>query len=178
VCQILEVDDEWNIVKCTLHWKGVQKTSITLAKLVEFLVISIFHEKKIRTVDMKVQVYPKFREKKFKKKLNLQTLWGMEDLTLPSVEGSLKKCVYCAPILPNILAHSPNFQKNKILNIYSFKKGQADPVQASTRGRRATAGRHASFFLNFFFLLPSTFCASGQLLLVGSSTCLPCPEFT
>jgi hypothetical protein len=25
--------------------------------------------------------------------------------------------------------------------------------------------------LEFFFLLPSTICASGQLLLVGSSTC-------
>jgi hypothetical protein len=34
------------------------------------------------------------------------------------------------------------------------------------------------FFLNFFFFLPSTFCASGQLLLVGSSTCPPCPNFS
>jgi hypothetical protein len=35
------------------------------------------------------------------------------------------------------------------------------------------------FFVNFFFsLLPSTFCASGQLLLVGSSTCPSCPNFS
>ena len=34
------------------------------------------------------------------------------------------------------------------------------------------------FFLNFFFFLPSTFCASGQFLLVGSSTCPPCPDFS
>jgi hypothetical protein len=33
-------------------------------------------------------------------------------------------------------------------------------------------------FLKILFLLPSTFCASGQLLLVGSSTYPPCPEFT
>jgi hypothetical protein len=54
VCQILDVDNEWNIVKCTLHLRRVQKISITLANLEEFLVISIFHETKIPTVDMKV----------------------------------------------------------------------------------------------------------------------------
>jgi hypothetical protein len=54
VDQILELDDEWNKLKCTLHRRGVQKISITLAKLVEFFVISIFHETKIRMVDMKV----------------------------------------------------------------------------------------------------------------------------
>jgi hypothetical protein len=32
--------------------------------------------------------------------------------------------------------------------------------------------------LKFFFFLPSTFCASGQLLLVGYSTCPPCPDFS
>jgi hypothetical protein len=42
--------------------EGVQKTSTILAKLVEFLVISISHETKIWTVDMKVQVYSKFRK--------------------------------------------------------------------------------------------------------------------
>jgi hypothetical protein len=58
VCQILEVEDEWNILKST---RGVQKISIILAILVEFLVNSLFHETKIRTVDMKVKVYSKFR---------------------------------------------------------------------------------------------------------------------
>jgi hypothetical protein len=65
----LEVDDEWNILKFTMHWRGVQKISITLAKLVEFLVISIFHETKIRMVDMKVQVYSKFSKNKIPKKV-------------------------------------------------------------------------------------------------------------
>jgi hypothetical protein len=64
VCQILEVDDEWNILKCTLHKRKIQKNSITLANLEEFLVILIFHETKIPTVGMKVQVYFKFRKNK------------------------------------------------------------------------------------------------------------------
>jgi hypothetical protein len=34
------------------------------------------------------------------------------------------------------------------------------------------------FFFKCFFFLPSTFCASGQLLLIGSSTCPSCPDFS
>jgi hypothetical protein len=56
VYQILEVGDVWNTLYCTLHLRRVQKISITLAILVEFLVISLFHETKIPEVDMKVQV--------------------------------------------------------------------------------------------------------------------------
>jgi hypothetical protein len=44
--------------------KKGKKISITLAKLVEFFMISISHETKISTVDMKVQVYFKFRKNK------------------------------------------------------------------------------------------------------------------
>jgi hypothetical protein len=40
----------------------------------------------------------------------------MEDLTLPSVGGSLKKWVYCAPILPKALAHSPKLPKKYLKN--------------------------------------------------------------
>jgi hypothetical protein len=57
--------------------KGTKK-SITLANLVEFFVIALFHQTKIPTVDMKVQVYSKFRRrKKFgKKKIsNLHEEW-------------------------------------------------------------------------------------------------------
>jgi hypothetical protein len=64
VYQILEVDDEWNTLKSTLYRRRVQKVSITLANLEEFLVISIFHEPKIPMVDMKVQVNSKFRKNK------------------------------------------------------------------------------------------------------------------
>jgi hypothetical protein len=55
------------ILKCTLHWRRVQKISITLAILVEFFVISLFHETKIPTVDMMVQVSSNFSKKQFKK---------------------------------------------------------------------------------------------------------------
>jgi hypothetical protein len=45
--------------------EGYKKNSIILAILVEFFVISIFHETNIPTVDMKVQVYSKFWKNKF-----------------------------------------------------------------------------------------------------------------
>jgi hypothetical protein len=48
----------------------VQNISITLAILVEFLVISVFHETKFPTVDMKVQVYSKFSQKKEKNEIS------------------------------------------------------------------------------------------------------------
>jgi hypothetical protein len=95
VCQILEVDDEWNILKSTLHWRGVQNISITLAILMEFLVNSLFHETKIPMVDMKVQVSSNYSKRKLWKKWNLQAPWGMEDSTLPSVGASFKKWRCC-----------------------------------------------------------------------------------
>jgi hypothetical protein len=63
VCQILEVDDEWNIPCGPILKKGT-KISIILEILVEFFVISFFHETKIPTVGMKVQVYSKFSKNK------------------------------------------------------------------------------------------------------------------
>jgi hypothetical protein len=51
----------------------LKKNTKNLANLEEFLVISIFHETKIPTVDMKVQVYSKFKKTKFEKKSNLQS---------------------------------------------------------------------------------------------------------
>ena len=48
--------------------EGYKKISITLAIIVEFFVIALFHETKIPTVDMKVQVYSNLRKKKISKK--------------------------------------------------------------------------------------------------------------
>jgi hypothetical protein len=64
----------------------------------------------------------------------------MEDLTLPSVGGSLKKWVYYVhPFSPNakkyLSIQKIKFQKNKI----KFKNSVAALGQA--RGQRATAGR-------------------------------------
>jgi hypothetical protein len=120
----------------------------------------------------------------------------MEHLTLPSVGGS------CTPILPNfqneISKKFKKFKKNeqgrtgqastrgrqatigRWLALAELTCGQRP--QASTAGRLATTSRPqvdawpiglCSLFLKFFFLMPSTFCACGQLLLVGSSTCPP-----
>jgi hypothetical protein len=60
-------------LECTLHWRRVQKISITLAILVEFFVIALFHQTKILIVDMKVQVYSKFRKNKIWKKIKSPT---------------------------------------------------------------------------------------------------------
>jgi hypothetical protein len=80
---------------------------------VEFLVISIFHEPKIPTVDMKVYVYSKFRGKKISKKMK-SPIWGK----LQKSRGKLQKA----------------FKKIKKFQQYNI-------VQVSTRGRWATAGR-------------------------------------
>jgi hypothetical protein len=64
VYKILEANDEWNILKCNLQWRRVLKISIILAILEEFLVILIFYETKISTLDMKVQLYSKFSKNK------------------------------------------------------------------------------------------------------------------
>jgi hypothetical protein len=45
----------------------------------------------------------------------------MEDFTLPSVGGSLKKWVHCAPILPKLPGPSPKLPKKKIY-IKKFQK--------------------------------------------------------
>jgi hypothetical protein len=67
VYQILEVDDQSNILKCTLHCRRVQKFSITLAILVDFFVISLLHETKIPIVEMEVQVFSNFSQTNLEK---------------------------------------------------------------------------------------------------------------
>jgi hypothetical protein len=111
-------------------------------------------------VDMKVQVYSKFRKNKIWKKWNLQSPWGMEHLTAPGVGASFKKwgpC--CTPILLEAQVHSPNFQ---ILFCFKFKKfkkmgTESDSDQASTRGHPLATGRcltlvkFCAHFYEFFF---------------------------
>jgi hypothetical protein len=52
---------------------------------------------------------------------------------------------------------------------------QRSPASCGSTPRQ---GSNCPFFFEIFFLLPSIFCASGELLLVGSRTCSPCPKFT
>jgi hypothetical protein len=58
---------------------------------VEFFVISFFHETKIPTVDMKVQVYSKFSKNKIWKNKNLHAPWRREQFILPSVGARFKR---------------------------------------------------------------------------------------
>jgi hypothetical protein len=66
--------------------------------LEEFLVNSIFNQKKIPTMDMKVLVYSNFREKK-------ESPWRMEDFALPSAGARFKKWKCRTPILPKCPTH-------------------------------------------------------------------------
>jgi hypothetical protein len=127
---------------------------------VEFLVISVFHETKIQMVDMKVHVYSKFSKNKISKKVKSPNSMRNGRFDTSKLGGSLKKWVYCAPILPKALAHSPNFQKKIQKNIKnSKKKGPGRPYLGVDPQHRL-----GPFFLEFFFLLPFTFCTSGQHL--------------
>jgi hypothetical protein len=77
---------------------------------VEFLVISIFHETKIRTVDMKVYVYSKFSKNKISKNVKSPNSMKNGRFDTSKCRGKLEKMgVLC--ILPKALVHSPNFQK-------------------------------------------------------------------
>jgi hypothetical protein len=145
-------------------------------------VISIFHETKIQTVDMKVQVYSKFRKIKISKKVKSPNSVRNGRFDTSKCRGQLEKMGVLCTHFPKSPGPFPKLPKKKIQkNIKNSKqKGQSGPIQASTRRPRVDAwtGPYYPSLLNFFFLLPSTFCASGQFLLVGCNTCLPCPEFT
>jgi hypothetical protein len=115
----------------------------------------------------------------------------LEELPLPSVGASFKKWGRYTPILPKALAHFPNFQKFIFFKIKKFQKNWDSPAgtgidprpagdQRSPAGRGSTPGAAGllPFLLNFFFFLPSTFSSSGQLFVIGCSTCPPCPDFS
>jgi hypothetical protein len=108
--QILEVDEEWNILKCTLYWRRVQKISITLAILVEFFVISLFHETKILWRSSCTLILAKIW-----KKMEFQAPWQMEDFIFPSVG-------YYTSILPKCQAHlQTSSYRNSKKNLKKFK---------------------------------------------------------
>jgi hypothetical protein len=114
VYQILEVGDEWNILKCTLHWRRVQTISIILAILEEFLVISIFHEKKFWMVDMKVQVYSKFRKNKNWKKIKSSSSMRNGRIHPTKYRGKFHKMGWCRGIPSKSQAFATYFWEKKI----------------------------------------------------------------
>jgi hypothetical protein len=121
--------------------------------------ISIFHETKIPMVDMKVQVYSKFRKNKIRKKVK-------SPISMRIGTCNTSKC-------------RKTFRKIKINSIVLHCLG-VNPQPAGNRWSPAV-GQHLDsailpIFFEIFFLMSYTFCTSGQLLLVGSSTCLPWPD--
>jgi hypothetical protein len=149
---------------------------------VGFLVNSLFHETKIPMIDMKVQVCSKFRNHFFWKIVKSPLSMNFGRISTSKCKGKLQ-------IMGVLYTHSPksfsSFPKlPKILKLkkkIKFKKWeQPNRRRWKSVGRRSTLASVGlfPFFLKFFFFLPSTFCASGQLLLVGSSTCPPYPNFS
>jgi hypothetical protein len=88
---------------------------------VEFLVISLFHETKILTVDMN-QASSNFSKKFFWKKTKSPSSMRNGRLSLPSVGASIKKWRCCTPILPKSPAHLQTSKKIKVKKIKKLQK--------------------------------------------------------
>jgi hypothetical protein len=80
---------------------------------VEFLVISIFHETKIRTVDMKVQVYSKFRKNKISKKVKSLNSMRNGRFDTSKCRGKLEKMGVMCTHSPQMPRSTLEFQNQK-----------------------------------------------------------------
>jgi hypothetical protein len=109
----------WWVEHTQIHpaLKKSTKSSITLANLEEFLVISIFHETKIPMVCMKIQVYSKPRKNK---------IWKKVKSPIPMRIGTFNttKC------------RSKTFQKKKYFNNQPLSRRRS-----TANGRSLVAGR-------------------------------------
>jgi hypothetical protein len=84
---------------------------VTLASLVEFFMISLLHDTKIPTMDMKVQVYSNFSYKKISKKIKSPSSMRNGRFNTSKCRGKFQKPW---PI--------PHTSKKKILKYKNFKK--------------------------------------------------------
>jgi hypothetical protein len=101
-----------------LALKRVQIFSIILAILEEFLMNSLFHETKIPTVDMKVQVYSKFSQKNWIKKKSASSMKNGR-FHPPKYRGKLQKMGVLYNTLQNeyiIFQFSPASIPQKVKN--------------------------------------------------------------
>jgi hypothetical protein len=94
-----------------LALKKGTKISITLAIFEEFLVISIFHETKIPTVDMKIQVYSKFRTNKIWKKVKSPISMRNGRYNTSKCRGKLQKMEVLYTHSPKSLGPFPKLPK-------------------------------------------------------------------
>jgi hypothetical protein len=97
-----------------LALKKGTKTTMTLAKLEEFLVISIFCETKIPTVDMKVQVHSKFRKNKIWKKVKSPVSMRNGTFNTSKCRGKLQKMGMFYTHSPKSPGPFPKLPKKKV----------------------------------------------------------------
>jgi hypothetical protein len=102
-------------------------------------VISIFHETKIPTVDMKLHVYSKFRKNKILKKVKSPISMRYGTFNTSKRRGKLQKM---GVLYTHSLKSAGPFQNINNLNKRIWtKRVQSPQDQVSTRGWRTTAGR-------------------------------------
>jgi hypothetical protein len=146
---------------------------------VGFLVNSLFHETKIPTVDMKVQVCSKFRIFFFLEKVKSPLSMNFGRISTSKCRGKLQKMEVLYTHSPKSPGPSSKLPKIHFSKIKKSQKNGNNPIgpgvdpwltvdrRTATFGRRAASDQRLGLGR-----------ASGQLLLVGSSTCPPCPDFS
>jgi hypothetical protein len=127
---------------------------------VEFLVISIFHETKIRTVVMKVEVYSKFRKNKISKKVKSPNSMRNGRFYTSKCRGKIEKIgVLCthSPISLGPFPKLPIIYKKKNLKFKKKEKGTRptlSSIDLRPTGDRWSLAGLPLFFEFFFFSCP------------------------
>jgi hypothetical protein len=142
-------------------------------------VISIFHETKIPTVDIKVQVYSKFRKNKIWKKVKSPISTRNGRFNTSRCKGKLQKMEVLYTHSPKSRGPFSTLPKNKKIKNWE-SRSQLGPALQLAGDSPATT--RASFSVHCDLLekklQPSFWGTCGQLFLIGSSTCPPYPDFS
>jgi hypothetical protein len=161
-----------------LYWRRVQKISIILANLEEFLVIPILHETNIPMVYIwRSRCTLNFKKIKFEKKWNLQSPWGMEDWTLLSFKN-WGCCTHTPPRSPGpCYMQGPKKKLKKKKDKFYFFKWAGRKLLGARRaagGRPLVAGRSVGP-LNYQATPPPFFCFVAPFFsnVVNSSSLAP-----
>jgi hypothetical protein len=124
---------------------------------------------------IKVQVWIKFSKKKLWKKVKSPLSMNFGRISTSKCRGKLQKMGVLYTHSLKSPGPSPKLPKILFFKLKNFKKNGNCPTGA---GVDTCACGAVPIFLEIFFLPALHFCASGQLLLVGSSTCPRIPNFS
>jgi hypothetical protein len=130
-------------------------------------------------------VWTKFRNFLFWKKVKSPLSMNFGRISTSKCRSKLQK-------MGVLYTHSPKspgpFSKLPKIHFFLIKKFQKnwDSLTGAGVGPWPTGDQWVDtyacwvvpIFLEFFFFMPSTFCTSGQLSLIGCNTCPPCPDFS